>query len=412
MALDDFYARLPTLAHFADGTDPARYTALPPTWTVLVADVEGSTAAVQAGRYRDVNYLGAAAIAAVLNLAGDTEVPFVFGGDGASLAVPPSLLGPASAALAALRRHAAERFGLTLRVGAVPVRDVEADGHRVRVARLAVSPNYTQALFTGGGLAHADQLVKADETAARYAIPDGPDTSSEADEADEADGADRADPYEGLECRWQDVPSAAGETVSLLVTARGPSEAARHEVYRAAVEVVEAVYGNADDGRAPHPIAPERLRLSTDPRRFSPELRLRTTRPRRLRQRLRLWALNLVGIGLIWRKARTSETDWAEYPALLREATDFRKFDDTLRMVLAGTAAQRERLEALLDARYRAGELVYGLHVSDRAVLTCLVHERMGRQVHFVDGAGGGYTSAADAMKRRARAFPLAPPAP
>ena len=403
MALDDFYARLPTLAHFADGTDPERYTALPPTWTVLVADVEGSTAAVQAGRYRDVNYLGAAAIAAVLNLAGDTEVPFVFGGDGASLVVPPSLLGAASAALAALRQHAAERFGMTLRVGAVPVRDLEADGHRVRVARLAVSPNYTQALFTGGGLAHADHLVKADETAARYAIPDGPDVPSKAEEADSAD------PYEGLECRWQDVPSAAGETVSLLVTARGPSEAARHEVYRAAVEAVEAVYGSADDGRAPHPIAPQKLRLSTDPRRFSPELRLRTEQPRRLRQRLRLWALNLIGTGLIWRKTRTSETDWAQYPTLLREATDFRKFDDTLRMVLAGTAAQRERLEALLEARYQAGELVYGLHVSDRAVLTCLVHERMGRQVHFVDGAEGGYTSAADAMKRRARALALLP---
>ena len=168
-----------------------------------MADVEGSTAAVQAGRYRDVNYLGAAAIAAVLNLAGDTEVPFVFGGDGASLAVPPSLLGPASAALAALRRHAAERFGLTLRVGAVPVRDVDADGHRVRVARLAVSPNYTQALFTGGGLAHADRLVKADETAARYAIPDGRDAGADEREATEPTGPirTRASNAAGRTCR-------------------------------------------------------------------------------------------------------------------------------------------------------------------------------------------------------------------
>lgn len=50
---DDFYARLPVLQHFADITDPTPYTPIPGDWLVLVADVEGSTAAVQAGRYRD-----------------------------------------------------------------------------------------------------------------------------------------------------------------------------------------------------------------------------------------------------------------------------------------------------------------------------------------------------------------------
>jgi hypothetical protein len=33
--------------------------------------------------------------------------------------------------------------------------------------------------------------------------------------------------------------------------------------------------------------------------------------------------------------------------------------------------------------------------------MTCLVFERNGRQVHFVDGADGGYAVAAKAMKRR-----------
>ena len=72
-------------------------------------------------------------------------------------------------------------------------------------------------------------------------------------------------------------------------------------------------------------------------------------------------------------------------------------------MILAGTPEQRARLEATLDAGFEAGALAYGLHVSDRAILTCLVYERMGRQVHFVDGAGGGYTSAAVPFKRRTR---------
>ncbi|MEM1041863.1 MAG: DUF3095 domain-containing protein [Bacteroidota bacterium] len=386
---DDFYARLPPLQHFADITDPARYTPLPDDWLVVVTDVEGSTAAVQAGHYRDVNYVGAASIAAVLNLAGETKVPFVFGGDGATLVVPPSLLERTQAALSALRVHARDTLGLALRVGVVPVADVRAEGYGVRVAPLAVSENYTQAMFTGGGLAHADRLVKSPVTGPGYAVT-----------GDFA--APEGDLYEGLECRWQDIRGRS-ETVTILVSAIGDDPAAHHAVYREVVEAIERIYG---PGTTPHPVALDRLRLSWDPRLFAPEVRLRTPRPDRFGQRLKLWALNVLGMVLIRFRLKTSETDWGRYPALLRDASDYRKFDDTLRMVLAGTPAQRRRLEDFLDRLYRRGEVAYGIHVSDRAVVTCLVHERMGQQVHFVDGAGGGYTAAATDLKRRTRTLP------
>jgi hypothetical protein len=58
-------------------------------------------------------------------------------------------------------------------------------------------------------------------------------------------------------------------------------------------------------------------------------------------------------------------------------------------------------LNRYLKNNYKKGKLVYGLHISDRALMTCLVFERNGRQVHFVDGADGGYAVAAKAMKRR-----------
>ncbi|MCJ2541500.1 DUF3095 family protein [Synechococcus bigranulatus str. 'Rupite'] len=54
-----------------------------------------------------------------------------------------------------------------------------------------------------------------------------------------------------------------------------------------------------------------------------------------------------------------------------------------------------------LETRFRQGELAYGIHISDRALLTCLVFERDGRQVHFVDGADGGYALAARDLKTR-----------
>jgi hypothetical protein len=46
--------------------------------------------------------------------------------------------------------------------------------------------------------------------------------------------------------------------------------------------------------------------------------------------------------------------------------------------------------------------------VADRALLTCIVFDRMGRQVHFVDGADGGYARAATALKEQIGLAPAA----
>ncbi len=382
MSSADFYARLPTTSRFADLADPAYYRPVPADWHVVIADVVGSTEAVREGRYRDVNYVGAASIAAVLNAAGRADVPFVFGGDGATLVLPPELRDVAAGALAALQEHAATRMGLALRVGMVPVEEVYAAGEELGVARLQVAPTYAQALFSGGGLGWAERRVKDPATADRYAVTAEPATD--------------ADPYAGLECRWQDIPSPQGETVSLLVEATGGDAAA---TYREVLGAVEAIYGAGD---ASHPVTLGGLRLSLDPRRHGPEARLRRA-DGRLRYRLLLWLQGLLGRFLVRRGMKTELTDWAQYPRLLREATDYRKFDGVLRMVLAGSTVQRERLTDVLEAAHRAGRLAYGLHVSDRAVLTCLVYERMGQQVHFVDGAEGGYTAAAVGFKQRLR---------
>lgn len=96
--------------------------------------------------------------------------------------------------------------------------------------------------------------------------------------------------------------------------------------------------------------------------------------------------------------------NWGTYKTIVTETTDYRKFDDILRMVIAGNPQQSRKLEQFLEKKYQDGRLVYGLHRTDRALMTCLVFERDGRQVHFVDGADGGYALAAEAMKHRSRA--------
>ena len=96
----DFYARLPVLADFAAVTDAANFVPLPADWHVATCDVRNSTLAVEAGNYKHVNTVGAAAVTAMLNAAGSLEIPFIFEGDGSAFCVPPQLLADAKAALA------------------------------------------------------------------------------------------------------------------------------------------------------------------------------------------------------------------------------------------------------------------------------------------------------------------------
>lgn len=44
---------------------------------------------------------------------------------------------------------------------------------------------------------------------------------------------------------------------------------------------------------------------------------------------------------------------------------------------------------------------MYGFHVSDRALMTCLVYEEQGRHIAFIDGADGGYALAAKVLKEK-----------
>jgi hypothetical protein len=72
--------REPDVSHdFADVL-ATTYEPLPDDWLVGITDVVGSTSAIASGRYKDVNYAGASATAALGNAWGSFDFPFVFRG--------------------------------------------------------------------------------------------------------------------------------------------------------------------------------------------------------------------------------------------------------------------------------------------------------------------------------------------
>jgi len=127
MATEGFYAELPVLDEFMDITISDNYVPVPDDWYIVITDIVGSTRAIQAGCYKEVNFLGACAIIALLNIAKKLEIPFVFGGDGALIVIPESLLPASRQALLANQNMSSRDFGMELRVGIVPAAIVKAD---------------------------------------------------------------------------------------------------------------------------------------------------------------------------------------------------------------------------------------------------------------------------------------------
>jgi hypothetical protein len=382
-----FYADLPVISDFGAVTVAGSYAALPDDWHVALCDVRNSTAAVAAGKYKNVNTVGAAAITAVLNAAGGLDVPFSFEGDGCVVCVPPRLLEDARAALARTQEVARDAFELELRIATVPVARIRESGYAIRVARYRVSEHYVQAVFAGGGIACADALIKDAATAREYEIAPGSVVPRGS--------------HDGLECRWQDIPSRHGETVSLMVRALDPDAGRSAALYREVIAKVREVYGGDD---ACHPLSVPDLAIALSAGRLGNEVGVRAAGRGPLMQWLALMrtrCIVLLGWFLMRFRVRSTETDWGGYKETLVRNSDVRKFVDIYRQILAGTAAQREALNGWLEARYGRGELIYGLHVTDRAHMTCLVFNYAGRHLHFIDGADGGLFLAAKAFKER-----------
>lgn len=379
---EGFYAQVPLCERFEQVVDPARHQPVPADWWVLITDVQGSTRAIQEGRYREVNAIGVASIIAVRNALPGLDLPYVFGGDGATLLLPPSAWERVQPALRGLRRLAEERFGLGLRVGAVQVGELVAAGAPVRVGRYPMGPRVSLAIFSGSGVAEAERRLKDPEARGVQRLSEG----------------EAAVDLEGFECRWKPLPARRGRILSLLVEAVEPQEERRTAAYQAALAAIGRALGSLDGGR---PVSPDNLRLGDQPSSFRVESLLKAdpAPASQRRARYRLWfkvALARLLLAMGW---RAGSFDGRRYPAEVAQNSDDRKFDETLRMVLDLEPDRIAGLRAELDVLVAQGRIVYGTHESDEALITCMVGSYDGDHLHFVDGADGGYALAARPLK-------------
>lgn len=384
---DDFYESLPVLPRFEDVINPSHFTAIPDSWYVAMSDVVNSTEAIAQGKYKEVNAIGAVTIMVALNFSGNFNFPFIFGGDGATIAIPGSMHDHMTAALKSVYNMAQESFGLELRTILVPMTHIRSNGHDVALAKFGVSSYYQQASFQGDGVRFVEQLLKAETIPSEF----NPLHSEIVPHAD----------FTGLECRWNEVPNERGEVHALLVEVLVKNPKERMRVLNGIFEKINSIYGSEEEFK---PITPDRLALTLSNKKLSVERKIRTYgagvwNSLKYWTKLRIqWVLGkiLMNLGI-----STKHVNWGTYKSDLASNTDYRKLDDLLRLVLAGSELQRYAIQGYLEELYMQGKVVYGLHHSPSALITCVILNHEKEHIHLVDGSKGGYTEAASMLKKR-----------
>lgn len=385
----DFYADLPVMDNFFDASSGQNYHALPEDWHAAVTDITNSTAAIENDRYKTVNILGASPIIGILNIADRDKIPYIFTGDGSTFCVPPSLVDGTKRVLGDSRRIGKTEYNLDLRTALIPVSYIRSERYDIRVARYRASEFYIQAVFTGGGLSHAEEMLKSDGIE-EYRI--------------EASGDEQTVDFTGLECRWQEVEQRGKQVITLLVKSN-PDIEKQEEVYDRVLQKMRSIFGFDDET---NPIDASQLSMNLSFSELMDEAKFRTSGGgwlKRIGYVLKVQLQTIIGKILMALNYETSATDWSQYKPDLARNSDHRKFDDMLRVVISGTSDQRSELETFLQQQFEQSQLAYGMHITDAAMITCMVFQYHREHIHFVDGNNGGYVSASKGLKKRLKAL-------
>ena len=385
MNTDTFYKDLPIIKKDLEDalSDESFFKSVPNNWSIIVTDIENSTQEFNKGKYQEMNIVSASSIIIALNIADKykIDIPFIYGGDGASMIVPKKILQEVLEALATLRNNAKYNFQLPLRVGSISVESLKEYGYRLKVAKIKVIDDYTQAVFLGIGLGQAERIIKSDK---RYLT--------------KKEGVEKKLNLSGLQCRWNEIAPPAHKKDILVLIINPVKRRNQTITYKKILEDIESVYGSF---RKRHPISGKEVSHSSDFNTLSKA------------SKLKFGKLNIFYTGFQMFKSTLSNfyiKSNVKLPIKIHEdyiqgdiatATDTLKIDGSLKTIVAGTRKQREELLRKLERREKRGEIVFGHFGTESTTITCYVHKRDREYINFIDGTGGGYVKAAEELKQK-----------
>ena len=370
-----FYKNLKSFAGSENLMNAANYSALPDDWSIVITDIRGSTKAIEEGRYKDVNVVGVTSIISTQNACGDAVIPYIFGGDGATLFIPNSKVPQVKKALAYSRFKAQSEFNLNLRIAIIPMNVVKEKNKSIQIAKMYLSGDTSIAMAKGDGLALAEDLTKKTED---YLV----------DIASEHQGS-----HQGLECRWNPVSSQRGHMLALIIKVKGDTVAALQQ-YQEIIKKINQIVPELA------PITSAKLSTAWPPVHLFKEAQSKYTGFKQYTMYLATVLQVLLLTLVVKLKKNDPQSLVAKVITDIATNTDYLKFDDTLRMIIDVDNAQKIQIEQYLQSLEAEKKIKYGLHSSNEALMTCYV-QASANHVHFIDGGSGGYAMAAKIMKMK-----------
>lgn len=385
--MDTFYQTLPALPDFKSSFEKNNFLPVPDDWFLLITDIAGSTKAIAEGHYKDVNTAGGLTAIAVANVYGHMDFPFVFGGDGVTFLLPLQYLFPIRSAIADTIGKVRQAYNLELRAGIVPVQVLYERGAKLYVSKFNASPHYNQCSIYGEGLELAEKWIKS-----------GQDESFLVRETEKITEAD----FTGFTCRWQDIPSSKGEVISLILQPTQKEYEKASKIVSRVLNFIRTEFGEEKDY---HPIQTGNLKTDDGPY-LKNEALAHSGGKKGIRYYLRLFKIwfEVFAVRLSMKFQLPLKSGHYELKRLKDYqvmSADFRKFDGTLKMVLNSSMKNRIALEQYLDDLSLEGKIQYGIHISNRSLMTCILKAGESQEVHFVDGAEGGFALASKMLKEK-----------
>lgn len=357
---------------------PGCFKQVPESWHVIITDIENSTAIFEKGDQQLIHLAATGCIVACLNIAReqDLEVPFFFGGDGATLLVPDSIRDACINALILHQERCALNFNFFLRVGSRRVSEISNVGATIKIAKFKRNTLHTMPLVIGNGLKLAEQQLKENKTdkeQVRSLMPFNLNLN-------------------GMECKWDRIkpPQETQQVLSLIVHAVQEHE--QHVLFSDVLTIINKVYGS-DQKR--NPISTTRLKLVNSLSQLRNEVEVKMGS---------IAILNLLKAyvrSLMARVFVTYTASGKQYLEDMVNLTETLMIDGSINTVITGTPSQRERLLKELDILEQTHKVRYGFHTSARSVLSCYVVGTDDYHIHFLDGEEGGYTRASKILKAK-----------
>ncbi|WP_272023697.1 DUF3095 domain-containing protein [Olleya namhaensis] len=358
--------------------DESLFSSVPKNWSIVVTDIENSTAAVANGFHNDVNLCATGSIITVLNTIKTVnkkiEIPYFFGGDGSTFIIPNTILTPVLEALNNYSQHIKNTLNLNLRVGHLELEKVYNNNVTLRITKLRHNKYLTTPVVLGNGIKYAENVIKDNFKASHV------DTSV------------LALNLGGMECRWDEIYPSQTEKKVICLLVNCNDEKKQAEIYGTIMNEINYVFGDLNNR---NPITALKLRLNTSIEKIKKEMHVKLGK-NKTSYLLNNWLITIFG-KYYFKLFKAGK----RYVYKVSQLSDTIMLDGSINTVISGTNKQVSRLQILLDDLESNNKIIYGLHTTHASIMSCYIQDRKEKHIHFVDGTEGGYTSAAIMFKEK-----------